>query len=316
VRILVAGGSGLIGANVTNVLRERGHTVTTLARTARPGVDHVLDLASASTDELRPLLAGHQGVVHAARTDEQRPLRKPIYPMSRRDIVDPVVRLFTAARDEGLTCGVIMGSYYTYFDRLHPQWRLTTRHMYIRCRVEQAARARSAAGPTLPVAVLELPFIIGRVGDRLPNWAGPLDHWARSRSPLFAPAGGTAAASARTVADAAADALERASGEDMPIADANLTWHEMITRIATAVGRRRRVIRLPAAAVQASLRLAGALQTLGRKESGLNPAHLADLLLAELFIEPTTGRSLDPALHETFTDIPPAARGDRVPPPP
>jgi hypothetical protein len=281
--------------------------VTTLARTARPGVDHVLDLASASTDELRPLLAGHHGVVYAARTDEQRPLPKPIYPASRREIVEPVVRLFTTARDEGLTRGVIMGSYYTYFDRLHPQWHLPARHVYIRCRVEQARQARAAAGPALPVAVLELPFIVGRAGDRVPNWAGPLDRWARSRSPLFAPAGGTAVASVRTVADAAADALERAGGDDVPLADANLTWHEMITRIAAAAGRHRPVTRLPAAAVHASLRLAGALQALGRKESGLHPAHLADLLLAELFIEPTTGRSLDPALHDTFAGTSPPA---------
>ncbi|MBM0206350.1 NAD(P)-dependent oxidoreductase, partial [Micromonospora sp. STR1s_5] len=39
---------------------------------------------------------------------------------------------------------------------------------------------------------------------------------------------------------------------------------------------------------------------LGRKESGINPSHLGDLLLADLFIEPTTGRPLDPALRDTF----------------
>jgi hypothetical protein len=200
-----------------------------------------------------------------------------------------------------------MGSYYTYYDRLHPQWRLAARHTYIRCRVEQAREGRAAAGPDLPVAVLELPFIFGRAGDRLPNWAGPLDRWARSRSPLVVPAGGTAAASARSVADVAVDALEQARGEDIPVADENLTWNDMIARIAEAVGRRRRVGRLPAGTVRASLRVGGMLQALGRKESGINPTHLADLLLAELFIEPTTGRSLDPALHETFTDTASAA---------
>lgn len=191
--ILVVGGSGLIGAHVVTVLRERGHTVSTVARTARPGVDHVLDVGSASIGELRPLLAGHDGVVYATRTDEQQPLPKPIYPVFRRDIVEPVVRLFTAARQEGLTRGVLMGSYYTYHDRLHPQWRLADRHTYIRCRLEQAREGRVAAGPELPVAVLELPFILGRAGDRLPNWAGPLDRWARSRAPLAVPVGGTAA---------------------------------------------------------------------------------------------------------------------------
>ncbi|GIG08279.1 hypothetical protein Cco03nite_49790 [Catellatospora coxensis] len=294
------GGTGLIGAHVVEVLGERGHAVTTVARSG--DVDHVLDAGSAQVEDLRPLLAGHDGVVYAARTDEQRPLRKPIHPAFRRDMVDPVVRLFMAARAEGLTRGVVMGSYYTYFDRLHPQWRLTERHTYIRSRVEQAREGRAAAGPSLPVAVLELPFVFGRAGDRLPNWAGPLDGWARSRAPLAAPIGGTAATSARHVAEVAADALEQASGEDIPVADENLTWHDMISRIAEAVGRGRRVRRLPAGLVRAALRSGGALQSLGGKESGINPAHFSGLLLARLFIEPVSGRSLDTALRETFTE--------------
>ncbi|MGN9909254.1 NAD(P)H-binding protein [Phytohabitans sp. LJ34] len=300
-RIVVVGGSGLIGAHVVDVLRERGHAATAVARTAHPGVDQVLDLGSASVDELRALLAGHDGVVYAARTDEQRPLRKPIYPVFRRSMVEPVVRLFTAARQEGLTRGVVMGSYYTYFDRLHPQWRLAARHTYIRCRVEQAREGRAAAGADLPVAVIELPFVFGRAGDRLPNWSGPLDRWARSRLPLVVPTGGTAAVSARGVAEVAVDALEQRSGGDIPVADENLTWRDMVARIAEAVGRRRRVARLPTGVAGAALRLGGVLQALGRKESGVNPAHAADLLLAELFVEPATGRSLDPALRQTFT---------------
>lgn len=301
-RILVVGGSGLIGAHVAHLLRERGHGVTTLARTARPGIDHVLDAGSASVDELRSLLAGHDGVVHAARTNEQRALPKPNYPMSRHDLVEPVVRLFTAARQEGLTRGVLMGSYYTHFNRLRPQWRLAERHTYVRCRVEQAEEGRAAAGPELPVAVLELPFIFGRAGERPPNWAGPLDRWARSRSPLVAPVGGTAAASVRSVAETTVDALERASGADIPIVDENLTWRDMLTRIAEAVGRPRRVRRLPTAAVRAALRLGGTVQAFGGKESGINPKHFADLLLADLFIEPATGRPLAPALREAFAD--------------
>ncbi|MEV0457731.1 NAD-dependent epimerase/dehydratase family protein [Catellatospora methionotrophica] len=301
-RILVVGGTGLIGAHVVEVLGERGHAATTMARSAGPGVDHVLDLGAASVDELRSLLAGHDGVVYAARSDEQRPLPKPIHPAFRRDMVDPVVRLFTAARAEGLTCGVIMGSYYTYFDRLHPEWRLPQRHVYIRCRVEQAAEARAAAGPDLPIAVLELPFVFGRAGDRLPNWAGPLDGWARSRAPLAAPVGGTAATTARNVAEVAVGALERADGADIPVADENLTWHDLIGRIAAAVGRERRVRHLPAGIVRAAVRSGGVLQSLGRKESGINPAHVAGLMLARLFVEPPSGRPLDAALRETFED--------------
>ncbi|MEU8817843.1 NAD-dependent epimerase/dehydratase family protein [Actinoplanes sp. NPDC048796] len=293
-RILVVGGSGLIGAHVVQVLRERGHTPLSAARHPGPGVDHVFELTSADP---RPILAGCDGVVVATRTDEQKPLPKPIHPAFRRDMVDPVVRLFAAAREQGLTRGVLMGSYYTYFDRLHPQWRLAEHHTYIRCRVEQAREGRAAAGPELPVAVLELPFVFGRSGDRLPNWSAPLDRWTRSRLPLVAPPGGTAVTTARHVAEAAADALEAGSGADIPIADENLSWSEMIARIAA---HRRPVHALPASVVKAALRAGGAMQRATRKESGINPAHAAGLLLTDLFVDPPTGRSVDAAIRESF----------------
>ena len=299
-RILVVGASGLIGSYVVDALRERGHEVTTAARTARAGVDQALDVKTAGVDEMRSVLAGHDGVVLAIRTEEQRPLRKPIYPVFRRDMVEPVVRLFTAGRMAGLTRGVLLGSYYTYFDRLHPQWRLAERSTYVRCRVEQAVEGRAAAGAGLPIAVLELPFVVGRTGDRMPNWAGPLDRWARSRWPLVAPAGGTAVASAQRVASAAVDALEAGSNEDIPIADENLSYAELIGRIAAAVGRSRRVRRVPSALVRTSLRAGSTLQRLSGRESGVDPAQFGDLLLTDLFVDPPTSRSLADAFRESF----------------
>lgn len=298
-RFLVIGGSGLIGVHITATLRARGHAVTTVARSAHPGVDHRLDLHSASVDTLRPLLAGHDGVVLATRSEEQHPLPKPIYPQFRHDMVDPVARLFTAARAESLTRGLILGSYYSYFHREHPDWRLADRHVYVRCRLEQAAEARAAAGPTLPVTVIELPFVLGRTETRIPNWAGPVARLAASRCPLLAPTGGTAAVAAHTVADAA-DALGQSTATDIPIADENLTWSEMLTRAARAAGRPRKVHRLPAAPIRAALPVGGFLQSLIRKETGVNPSHFADLILANLFIEPTTGHPLDEAFSQTF----------------
>ncbi|NMO57572.1 NAD(P)H-binding protein [Actinoplanes sp. TBRC 11911] len=295
-RILVAGASGLLGTHITRTLRERGHEVTTLAR--RSNADHSVDLHQPT--DLRPLLAGHDGVVVALRTEEQRPLPKPIYPAFRHDLVDPVVRLMTAARQEGLTRAVLMGSYYTYFDRLHPEWQLSDRHMYVRCRAEQAREGRDAAGPGLPLAVLELPFVLGRANGRLPNWAGPLQTWAKSRSPLLAPPGGTAVTSATVVAETAADALEKASNENIPVADENVTWHEMFTRMAAAAGHPRRVRRLPAAVARAALRSGAVLQAATRKETGVSLDFAADLFLTDLFVEPVSGRSMTPAFAETF----------------
>jgi nucleoside-diphosphate-sugar epimerase len=249
---------------------------------------------------MRVVLAGQDGVVLATRTDEQHPLPKPIYPRFRRDMVDPVVRLFGAARAEGLSRGVILGSYYTYFERVRPQWRLAERHTYVRCRVEQAREGRAAAGAEMPVAVVELPFVLGRAGDRVPNWAAPFERWARSGAPLRVPAGGTAVVSAGSVAVSVVDALEQGSGADLPVADENLSWAEMMARVAAAVGHERTVRKLPSGLLHAVFQGSAAVQTLLRRESGVNHAWFADLMLVDLFVEPVAGRPLDAAFRESF----------------
>ncbi|ONI90013.1 nucleoside-diphosphate sugar epimerase [Saccharothrix sp. ALI-22-I] len=299
-KVLVVGASGLVGQQVVGRLRERGHEVTSVARTARDGVDHAVDATTATDAEFRSLLAGHDGVVFAAGADGREVPRKPAYPVFHHGNVAPVVRLLTAAREAGLSRAVVLGSYYTHFHRLHPEWRLAERHPYIRSRVEQARAGRAAAGPDLPVAVLELPFVLGRSGDRLPNWSGGLDKWVRSRSPLVAPPGGSAVTTAAHVAEAAVDALERASGEDIPMADENLTWPDMIGRIATAAGHPRAVRRLPGAVVRVALLATGLVQRVRGLQSGVDPMHLDDLLLRELFVTPARPMSLDAAVAETF----------------
>ncbi|CAL9563828.1 hypothetical protein SUDANB95_04650 [Actinosynnema sp. ALI-1.44] len=292
----MVGASGLVGRHVVTLLRAKGHHATTVARTPGPDVDHALD---ATKDT--PPLGGHDGVVFAAGVDDRNVPRKPAYPVFHAGNVEPAARLLAAAKAHGLTRAVVLGSYYTHFHREHPEWRLAAKHPYIRSRVEQARAAREAAGPDLPVAVLELPFVFGRAGDRLPNWAEPLARWARSRSPLVAPPGGSAATTARRVAEVVVDALENRSGADIPVADENLTWREMFGRIADATGHPRRVRSLPPTALGAALRLTGLAHSVRGRESGLDPAHLPDLLLRELFVGDGTPGAIDRALRETFT---------------
>ncbi|GAB7051630.1 hypothetical protein [Catenuloplanes indicus] len=177
-------------------------------------------------------------MVYAARTDEQKPVPRPAHPAFRANMVDPLVRLFTATRAEGLTRGVLMGSYYTCFHRLHPEWRLPER-------------------------------------------------------------GGTAAVSARSVAETAADAPDRGGGADLPVADENLTWRELFARMAAATGRARPVRRLPGSAVTLPAAVGGARTRLASRETGLDIAAFARLARRNLYIEPVSGRSLDAAIRET-----------------
>jgi len=226
--------------------------------------------------------------------------RRPVYPVFHCGNVVPVVKLLGAARAMGATRAIVLGSYFTYFARQHPEWDLAVTHPYIRSRIEQARAAREAAGPNLPVTVLELPFVFGRTGDRLPNWSPPVAKWVRSRLPLFAPVGGSAVTTVSRVADTAVEALEQASDTNIPVVDENLTWTDFIERAADAAGRPRPVRALPSGIVRIALKLIGAIQAITGKQSGLNPAQLANLVLRELFVEPISPRSVNQAIQETF----------------
>ncbi|MGX7828868.1 NAD-dependent epimerase/dehydratase family protein [Actinokineospora sp. 24-640] len=292
-RVLVVGASGFIGRHIVAHLREYGHTVTAVARTARPGVDHTVDASAVSAQTWRPLLTGHDGVVFAAGYDDSgKPPRRPSYRRYHQGNVASVVALMGAARAEGVSAAVVLGSYFTHFHRQMPELRLADRHPYVRSREEQAVRARAAAGPDLPVTVLDLPFVFGRVGNHLPIWSPGLIDYARSSAPLFAPKGGTAGVTATHVAEQTLRHLQDPAGTDIALAEANLTWKALLAQIAAATGNPRRVRHLPAPLVWTLLTLASATHRLTGREPGLTASAMPDLLLRDLFITPAVPRDL------------------------
>jgi dihydroflavonol-4-reductase len=309
-RVLVVGGTGLLGQHTVAELRERGHEVGTLARRAAPGSATIVgDVQRLSEGEWSERLDGFDGVVFAAGVDDRQVPRTPADRYFREGNVEPLRRLLPAARKAGCRCVVICGSYFTALDRSHPQWRLAERHPYIRSRVSQAELALEQTGDQMAVAVLEIPFVFGSAEGRRPLWA-PAVPWLRSRLPLLAPVGGTAVTSATTVGQAAAGALERAAGGRFPVADANLAWRDLVARLAVAAGRREpfAVRRLPAVLVRTALRGAGLRYRLARRGPGLDPAWLSGLLLSELFVDESvcrtelgvTGGDLERAFHDTI----------------
>lgn len=310
-RVLVIGGTGLLGQHIVAELRERGHEVGTLARRAVPGSATIAgDVQRMSEGEWSGRLDGFDGVVFAAGADDRQVPRVPADRYFHEGNVEPLRRLLPAARKAGCRRVVVCGSYFTALHQSHPQWRLAGRHPYIRSRVSQAELALEQTDDQMAVAVLEIPFVFGSAEGRRPLWA-PAVPWLRSRLPLLAPVGGTAVTSAATVGQAAAGALEHAAGGRFPVADANLTWRDLIARLAAAAGRREpfAVHRLPSVVVRTALRGAGQRYRLARREPGLDPAWLPGLLLSELFVDESvcrtelgvTGGDLERAFHDTIT---------------
>lgn len=289
-RILVVGGTGLLGHHVVAELLARGHLVTVLARRPGPAAGHD-GRVEVRTGDIRAhpdpagLLRGHDGVVFAAGADDRAVPPAPAYPYFAAGNVTPVARLTAGAAQAGCTRAVVLGSYFTAMHRRWPGLELAARHPYIRSRAEQSRVAQETA------AVLEIPFVFGCAPGRTPLWA-PLVPWLRSRRPLVAPPGGTAVVTARTVARAAAGALEQGATGAYPVVDENLSWAALLGRLARAAGRPRPVHRLPPSLLGAGLRATGVVHTARRREAGLHPGSLAGLLTRELFLDPAACRAL------------------------
>ena len=141
---------------------------------------------------------------------------------------DLVVR---AALEAGVGKIVLLGSYYTAWDRMHPGSGFASRHPYVAARIAEAQSA-TALGEKFgaSVCVLEVPCVFGA-------GAGEQFHWRdvvfdRLHKPVIMfPFGGTSAITSQQLADAVIGALENGRhGGRYPLSDMELTWREIFSR--------------------------------------------------------------------------------------
>lgn len=319
-RVLVVGATGFLGYHAVRELLARGWRVTALGLPPAPpaglfpaAVKVVLkDLAAATDAELRRLLRGHQGLVFAAGLDDRQVLAKPAYDKFRQANVVVPERLLSRAVEAGVEQAVILGSYLAYFNREWPELKLAERHPYIRSRVEQEQMATSIPG--LDGMVLEVPYVFGAMPA--PGWTPlwmPLVKYFRAVSTVVYSEGGTACVSAKVVGRAVAAAFERGeAGHCYPLGQENLTWREMLTRLALADQRRVRVVTLPNWAVETLLSGVHLVHHLRNEEAGLDLRHFGTLQTAQTFIDPGIARralgiELD-RLDDAFRDTVAACR--------
>jgi nucleoside-diphosphate-sugar epimerase len=250
-----------------------------------------------------------EAVVFAAGLNGSHAPPAPAKDFFDRGNVEPVRRIVQAARAAGCRQVVVCGSYFVSIARAHPELRLTEQHPYIESRRAQSDVALEAAGPGFDVAVLELPYVLGRTEGRTAALAA-LAPWLRSRRPLFAPPGGTAVVTVDQVAQAVCEAVQRNVTGRFPMAEANLTWAELFARLAQATGRTSvRVHTLPPRLLSAVLGLAALRYRATKREPGLNPSHMTTLLTHEAYLDPDLCRTelgvtpggLEQALRDTVS---------------
>jgi dihydroflavonol-4-reductase len=262
------------------------------------------DLDTVTDEELLALLQGHEALVFAAGLDDRYTPGKPAYPKFYHSNVEIPVRILMLAKQAGVKHAVVFGSYFAHFNRLWSEMKLAERHPYIRSRVEQETAVTSIPG--LDVDVLELPYIFGDPLWRKSLWH-PLIKYIRAAPLIFYMHGGSACITAKTVGKAAFGAIERGQASTCyPIGQENLTWVQMLTRLAIADGQRVRILTLPSWVVKLGMFGVAFIHKLQGKESGLNLRYFTALQTAETFLDPALsqrelGYELD-ALDESFRE--------------
>lgn len=298
-RVLIIGGTGLLGYHATRELLKRGHAVEILAIPPLPVeglfppevIIHLHDLNDLFDDELRALLSGHEAVVFAAGVDDRVTPKSPAYPFFYRHNVQATRRVAEISQRAGVKRFIILGSYFAFFHRIWPEFELTRHHPYIRSRVEQTDSAMDVSGVDMAVMTLELPYIFGIMPGRMPLWQ-PLVKYTTSRWPLFYPRGGTTCVTVTQVAQAIAGAVENGkAGTRYPIGGENLLWTELLSQFTRYSGREKRVITLPDWVVMAGAFLIKIWHSVRGVESGLEPMQFIKLQTSTTFIDPELSRS-------------------------
>jgi dihydroflavonol-4-reductase len=311
----VIGGTGFLGYHAVHELLSKGWKVTAVGLPA-PSITSLypngtrlvlMNFDEASDAELLAILGGHVALVFASGADDRTTPRKPAYPFFHHANVEGCVRVLRLAKLAGIQRAIVLGSYFAHFNRIWPELRLAERHPYIRSRVEQEMAVTSIPG--MDVVVLELPYIFG--GIPAPGWKSlwmPLVKYIRYTPVVLYMKGGSACITAKAAGQAVVGALDHGeAGKCYPIGDENLTWSELLTRLAAADGRHVRVLSLPIWLIQIGLYMLWLIHQLMGGEAGLDPRYFAALQTAETFLDSQPSREalgyqtgeLDRAFQET-----------------
>jgi dihydroflavonol-4-reductase len=278
-KILIIGGQGFIGHHLIELLKQHAFEIGVGSREKCETSTFLdvplihLDLAHFSDQEVLQVLENYQIVIFAGGADDRTMPREEAAAFFYRENVLPCVRLAEIGKQVKLEKLIILGSYFTYFNRTRPDWQMAERHPYVRSRVLQQEETIRAAGEHLKVEIMELPYIFGSAPDKTPLWK-PLVKYIKRTPWVFYTRGGTAMIGVEEVAKSILGAiLYSGKNQFWQIGAENLTWKEMVHEIGDALGKKRTFIPIPTFMVKIIAWLARMYFKISGKQSGLDIYH-------------------------------------------
>lgn len=307
-RVFIFGGTGFLGYYSALEFLRQGWQVDTLALPVEADRDlkgigawfpeeigvRWGNLFEMQQEELTELLSRerYDAMVYAVGPDDRVVPERPAYRFFHDRLVTACERVFAAARDAGIPKAVLLGSYFSTFDRKFPERKLSERHPYIRVRGEQAQVMIGTGGDRMAVCVLELPYIFGRMPGRTPLWKEVfLDRFERLPA-IFFPRGGSAMIHVTGVAEAVfAAAVNGKAGERYPVGNVNLKYKAMLQMMMDACGSRKRVVTVPTFLGTIAGKLIDRRYLKQGREGGLDHARLMpDIQSRDYYLDPDPTR--------------------------
>lgn len=293
--VFMVGGTGLLGCAGAAELIRRGHHVRTIALPPPPPGSLMPaqmelcfgNIETMADESILEQMAGCDAFVFAAGVDERIEGPPPIYDLFRRHNIVPLERLLRLARLSGIRKAVVLGSYFTYFNRLWPKLQLAEHHPYIRSRVDQAAMALALSDADFAVCILELPYIFGAQPGRKPVWVFLVEQLLAMPGPLaFYPRGGTAMVTVRQVGQCIAGAVERGQGgRQYPVGWFNLTWRQLLHIMYRHMGQpAKRIVTIPTWLFRMQARRIMRRRAAG-SEPGLDFVAFSQVMTANAFVD-------------------------------
>lgn len=240
-KILVIGGTGLIGGHAALYLKEQGNDVTVAGRKPAAAGSSLAGLKQLQGDYVagtfsRDDLSGYDALVFAAGSDiRHAPQDGDLDAHWQRANVEAIPRLFELARSAGVKQAVLVGSFYP---QVAPE--LIDTIPYVRSRHLSDEAVRALSGPDFKVCSVNAPFVVGAVPGLKVDMFEAYTRYAEGKFtplPFYGPAGGSNFISTRSLSQAIWGALQRGEpGKAYLVGDENLSYAQYFQAFLHAVG--------------------------------------------------------------------------------
>ena len=242
-KILVLGGTGMIGGHIALYLKQKGHSVAIAGRKPPAPGTPLRSLPFLKGDYIannfdRHDLAQFDALVFAAGHDVRHlPEGEDDRYWHRANTIG-VPRFFETARAAGIRHAIHIGSFYP---QVVPE--LVSTNAYVASRKGADDGIRALAGPNFRAISLNAPYVVGLVPGLDLRGFRRLTEYAEGRIeqiPAFAPPGGVNYISTQSISEAVEGALERGeNGKAYLIGDENVSFQDYFGAYFEALGHER-----------------------------------------------------------------------------